>query len=335
MTTMRRRQLGRQGLRVSAIGLGVMGMSEFYGPADERENRLTLERALRLGVTFWDTADVYGCGANERLVGTFLRHTGERDRITLATKFGILRDHRGRPVGVSGAPDYVGRACEASLQRLETDRIDLYYLHRVDPSVPIEETVGAMATLVTAGKVGALGLSEVSGDTLRRAHSIHPITAVQTEYSLWSRDPEKPDGILTTCSQLGVGFVAYSPLGRGFLSGRVKQLEDLAADDYRRTTPRFQRRNFTTNLELLGKIEAIAIDKGCSPAQLALAWLLRHDDGIVPIPGTKHDRYLEENVAALDVELDRADLDRIDRAMPAGAAAGARYTELGMRFTDN
>jgi aryl-alcohol dehydrogenase-like predicted oxidoreductase len=330
---METRALGRSGLRVSAIGLGVMGMSEFYGAPDEAENVATLARAVELGVTFWDTADAYGSGHNETLIGRFLAERGWRDRVVLATKFGFVREG-GRAVGISGKPEYVKSACEGSLLRLGFDAIDLYYQHRVDPQVPIEATVGAMAELVKEGKVRHLGLSECSGASLRRAHAVHPIAAVQTEYSLWSRDPERPGGILAACRELGVGFVPYSPLGRGFLTGKVKRLEDLGADDFRHTTPRFARENFERNLRLVAAVEAIAADKRCSPGQLALAWLLAQGDFIAPIPGTKRRKYLEDNAGAAGVRLDAADLARIDAALPRGAAAGERYSAIGMGLTD-
>jgi len=328
----RQRVLGG-GLRVSAIGLGVMGMSEFYGAADEAESLATLARALELGVTFWDTADAYGSGHNERLIGGFLARSGRRDTVVLATKFGFVREG-GRMLGISGRPEYLRSACDASLARLGCDTIDLYYQHRVDPQVAIEETVGAMAELVRAGKVKALGLSEVSAASLRRAHAVHPIAAVQSEYSLWSRDPEREGGILAACRELGVGFVPYSPLGRGFLTGKLKRLEDLASDDFRLTTPRFERENFEKNLKLAAEVEAIAADVGCTPGQLALAWLLAQGESMVPIPGTKRRRYLEDNAGAVDVRLDAGLLARIDAVLPRGAAAGERYGELGMRFAD-
>ncbi len=329
---MKTRKLGDE-LRVSAIGLGVMGMSEFYGTPDEAESIATLERAVELGVTFWDTADAYGSGHNERLIGAFLAERGWRDRVVLATKFGFVRKD-GKMVGISGRPDYVRSACDASLERLGFETIDLYYQHRVDPQTPIEETVGAMAELVKAGKVKTLGLSEVSADTLRRAHAVHPIAAVQTEYSLWSRDPEREGGILEACRELSVGFVPYSPLGRGFLTGKLKSLADLDADDFRHTTPRFERENFERNLKLVAEVEAIASKKGCSPGQLALAWLLAQGENVVPIPGTKRRKYLEDNAGAVDVSLDAADLARIDELIPRGAAAGERYGELGMSLAD-
>ncbi len=329
---MQQRSLGSE-LRVSALGLGVMGMSEFYGTPDEAECIATLERAIELGVSFWDTADAYGSGHNERLIGSFLAERGWRDRVVLATKFGFVRKD-GQMVGISGSPDYVRSACDASLERLGFDAIDLYYQHRVDPATPIEETVGAMAALVKAGKVKALGLSEVSAESLRRAHAVHPIAAVQTEYSLWSRDPERPGGILEACRELGVGFVPYSPLGRGFLTGKVKNLADLGEDDYRLTTPRFERENFEKNLQLVAGVEALAADLGCTPGQLALAWLLAQGDSIAPIPGTKRRKYLEDNAGGAEVRLEAVDLERIDKLIPRGAAAGERYGELGMSLAD-
>jgi len=322
---MDRRRLGSQGLEVSAEGLGCMGMSEFYGPTDEAEAIATIHRALALGVDFLDTADVYGPFANERLVGRAL--AGRRDQVVLATKFGNERREDGSWVGVNGRPEYVRSACEASLGRLGVDHVDLYYQHRVDKTVPIEETVGAMAALVAAGKVRYLGLSEASPATVRRAHAVHPITALQTEYSLWSRDPEKE--ILPALRELGIGFVAYSPLGRGFLAGRFREPDDLRDEgDFRHRHPRFQGDNLARNLELLARLEEIARDKGVTPAQLALAWVLHRGDDVVPIPGTKRRRYLEENVAAAEIALGDDELARLDEALPPGATAGARYADM-------
>ncbi len=320
---MKKRTLGNEGLTVSALGLGYMGMSEFYGTGDEKESIATIHQALELGVTLLDTADVYGPYLNEELVGRAIQ--GRRGQVVLATKFGIVRNASDPTArGVNGRPDYVRSACEGSLKRLEVEVIDLYYQHRVDPNTPIEETVGAMAQLVREGKVRYLGLSEAGSQTIRRAHAVHPITALQSEYSLWTRDPE--DGILATCRELGIGFVAYSPLGRGFLTGQIKRYEELAADDYRRRSPRFQSENFQHNLDLVRRVEELAAGKGCKPSQLALAWVLAQGDDIVPIPGTKRRKYLEENLGALAVELSAVDLAGIARIAPKGAAAGKRYT---------
>lgn len=319
---MPRRELGRSGLSVSALGLGCMGMSEFYSGRDEQESVATLLRALELGITFWDTADMYGPFLNEELLGRVLK--GRREQVTLATKFGIMRDPQNSKMrGINGTPDYVRTSCDASLRRLGVDCIDLYYQHRVDANTPIEDTVGAMAELVKAGKVRYLGLSEAKPEILRRACKVHPIAALQSEYSLWTRDPE--DEVLATCRELGIGFVAYSPLGRGFLTGQFKSPEDIPADDYRRNSPRFQGENFQKNLQLVTQVEEIAKEKGCTPSQLALAWVMAQGQDIVPIPGTKRRRYLEENAAALSVQLSAEDLRRIDAVAPLGVAAGARY----------
>jgi aryl-alcohol dehydrogenase-like predicted oxidoreductase len=308
------------------MGLGCMGMSEFYGAGDEAESVATIHRALDLGITFLDTADMYGPYTNEELVGRAIRD--RRDRVVLATKFGIVRGDEPQDRGICGRPEYVRESCEGSLRRLGVDVIDLYYQHRVDPQVPVEETVGAMAALVKEGKVRHLGLSEAGPKTLRRAAAVHPIAAVQTEYSLWSRDPE--DGPLDACRELGIGFVAYSPLGRGFLTGGIRRFEDLAEDDYRRHSPRFQGENFAKNLELVEAVGAMAGEKGCTPSQLALAWVLAQGDDVVPIPGTKRRRYLEENAAACDVALTAGDLARLDAIAPPGAAAGTRYPKAFM-----
>jgi aryl-alcohol dehydrogenase-like predicted oxidoreductase len=327
-TKMKHRRLGSQKLLTSAIGLGCMGMSDFYGPSNEKQSIATIHRAMELGVTLLDTADIYGPFTNEELVGRAIK--GKRDQVLIATKFGNMRDPKTRAfIGVNGKPEYVRQACEASLKRLGIETIDLYYQHRVDRDTPIEDTVGAMADLVRAGKVRYIGLSEASVPTIRRAHQVHPITAVQTEYSLWTRDPE--DGLLQALRTLDIGFVAYSPLGRGFLTGQIKRFEDLAEDDVRKQHPRFQGENFQKNLDLVGRVEEIAREHNCTPAQLALAWVLAQGDDIVPIPGTRHPQRLEENVGALDIVLSENDLRRIDAAAPKGVTAGARYPEAAMR----
>ena len=327
-TKMKQRRLGSQKFLTSAIGLGCMGMSDFYGPSNENQSIATIHRAIELGVTLLDTADIYGPFTNEELVGRAIK--GKRDRVLIATKFGNVRDPKTRAfLGVNGKPEYVRQACEASLKRLGIETIDLYYQHRVDRNTPIEDTVGAMADLVRQGKVRYIGLSEASVATVRRAHRVHPITAVQTEYSLWTRDPE--DGLLQALRTLDIGFVAYSPLGRGFLTGQIKRPEDLAEDDVRKQHPRFQGENFQKNLDLVARVEEIAKEHNCTPAQLALAWVLAQGDDIVPIPGTRHPQRLEENVGALDIVLSENDLRRIDAAAPKGVTAGDRYPEAAMR----
>ena len=325
------RKLGTQGLRTSQLGLGCMGMSEFYGSFDDTESIKVIHRAIDLGVTFLDTSDIYGPHTNEILLSKALK--GKRNQVELATKFGILRDPA-NPLtrGTNGKPDYVFKACDASLKRLDIDVIDLYYLHRVDPATPIEETVIAMGELVKKGKVRTIGLSEVSPATLRRAHKVYPITALQTEYSLWSRDPE--DELLSTCKELGIAFVAYSPLGRGFLTGQIKKFEDFEANDFRRISPRFQGENFQKNLDLVKKLETMAAKKNCTISQLALAWVITQGDHIFPIPGTKRMKYLEENVGALNVKLTKEELSEIDAIAPKGIAAGTRYPEGGMKLVN-
>jgi len=327
---MRYRNLGHSSLSVSALGLGCMGMSEFYGPRNEEESVATIHLALDRGVNFLDTADIYGTGHNEELVGRAIK--GRRNEVVLASKFGNVRGPDGSFLGINGRPEYVRMACEASLRRLNAETIDLYYQHRVDADVPIEETVGAMARLIEEGKIRYLGLSEAAPATLRRAHRAHPISALQTEYSLWSRDPE--DEIFSTCRELGISFVAYSPLGRGFLTGRFKNTEELTNEDFRRNHPRFQGENFTRNLELVVRVEQLASSKGCKASQLALAWVLAQGDNIVPIPGTTRRAHLEGNIAALEVTLTPADLARLNEAAPKGATAGDRYPERAMKVVN-
>jgi len=322
-----KRRIGRNGREVFPIGLGCMGMSEFYGPTDEAESLRTLQAAFDAGVDSYDTADIYGFGDNEILLGRFLK--SRRDQVHLATKFGIVRRPGAYERRIDNSPDYIREACEASLQRLGTDRIDLYYLHRIAPEVPIEESVGTLARLIEQGKIGAIGLCEVSPETLKRAHAAHPVAAVQSEYSLWSRDPEQ--GMLAACRELGVSFVAYSPLGRGFLTGRIADPGQLAADDFRRSNPRFQGDNLAHNLELAERVRNFAQRKGCTPAQLAIAWLLAQGPDIIPIPGTKRTSYLKENLGAIEVSLDAGELAELSAALPPGAAAGERYTAEGMK----
>jgi aryl-alcohol dehydrogenase-like predicted oxidoreductase len=324
---LQKRMLGKSNLEVSALGLGCMGISDFYSGRDDEESIRTIHRALELGVTLLDTADMYGVGKNEELVGKAIK--GHRSQVILATKFGNVRSQSGEFLGVNGRPEYVKSACEASLRRLGVDYIDLYYQHRVDPATPIEETVGAMAELVREGKVRYIGLSEAAPANIRRAHTVHSITALQTEYSLWSRDVE--DEILPVCRELGIGFVPYSPLGRGFLTGQIQKFEDLAEDDFRRFMPRFQGDNFQKNLDLVQQLKEIALEKGCKPSQLALAWLLAQGSDIVPIPGTKRVTYLEENIGALVITLTKEDLARIDSVAPQGVAFGTRYPEASMK----